>query len=172
MKTKGYSIWLIPKGDSYKKFSSFINRLSKQYSSPVFVPHVTLIGGLYGKEESIIKKTAKLALLIKPFKIQLTKISAEQYYLKALFVKAKRTNELIGANKMARKIFRVKSEQKYMPHLSLIYGNFPKSTKNIMIKNINEDLALQFEFTSVHLFETEGKVNEWHQIKEFKLGAK
>lgn len=172
MKTKGYSLWLIPAGNVYKKLFNIINYLVKRYNSPIFEPHVTLLGGISGPEEKVLKKTEKLAFLIKPFKVKLTKISSEQYYLRALFVKAKGTSELLRANEMARKIFRVKSEQKYMPHLSLMYGSFPKPNKQKMIKEINEDLALQFEFTSIHLFKTEGKVNKWHKIKEFKLGVK
>lgn len=50
-----FSLWLIPKGNIFKKYSRIIRDLSKQYSSPYFEPHITLIGGILANEKEAIK---------------------------------------------------------------------------------------------------------------------
>lgn len=62
MKAKGYSLWLMPTGEAYGKFSNLIKRLAKEYNAPVFEPHVTLIGDLMGSENGVLKKVEQLVL--------------------------------------------------------------------------------------------------------------
>lgn len=54
----------------------------------------------------------------------------------------------------------------YMPHLSLLYGNYPVEVKEEIIKQIGRDQTTQFDISSIHLIKG-GKVEEWRIIKEF-----
>lgn len=175
MRTRGYSIWFMPTDEIYDKFNYIINQLSKEYNSPRFEPHVTLIGQRVGSEEEIIKKTEKIASKIKPFKIQLTTVDYRDYYFRALFVKIRRTKKIIEANKIAKEVFDIEETNEYMPHLSLLYGEFPESQKKKIIKTIRQDLTDEFEIKTIHLFNTEGEINPylstWYRLKEFSLGV-
>lgn len=169
MKTRGYSFWLELRGNFHKKFSRIIRKLSKQFDAPSFEPHVTLLGSIEGREKEIIVKTKKLASGIKSFKLRFASIEYQRNYFRALFIKVRRTKQIIEANKMARKIFKIKNKKRYMPHLSLLYGKFPISFKKKIIKEIGKDFKDEFEVKSLHLWKIDGKVNEWRRIKEFKL---
>ena len=62
-KGKTYSIWLMPHGKCANSVSRIINDISKKYNTPIFKPHVTLIGDCE-KEKcyklySILKKKKK-----------------------------------------------------------------------------------------------------------------
>ena len=62
-KGRTYSIWLMPDGKCANSVSKIINDISKKYNTPVFKPHVTLIGDCE-KEKcykiySILKKKKK-----------------------------------------------------------------------------------------------------------------
>lgn len=50
-----YSIWLMPEGDVLDKFSKLIIKISDEYNSPRYQPHITLLGDLVGftKEEAM-----------------------------------------------------------------------------------------------------------------------
>lgn len=168
MRAKGYSIWLIPTGEVYYKLAKVISQLSKKYSAPNFEPHLTLIGDLLGPEEEIISKTSELAGLLKPFKIELKTIDYFDEYFKCLFVRAKKSKDLIRANDAARKIFNKKSDKDYMPHLSLMYGDFIPETKEKIIAGL-KDSDIVFNIKSLRLFCTTGTVEEWKEVKKFAI---
>lgn len=59
--------------------------------------------------------------------------------------------------------------QKYIPHLSLMYGNFPSELKEKIIAEIGKDFNMNFEIKSIHLFSTLGEPEDWYRVKEFAL---
>ena len=164
-----YSLWLMPTGEVYDKFAEIISRLSKEYHSPKFEPHVTLIGAVVGTEEELSVKTAKLAKLIKPFKIKLGKVDYFTERHKALIIRTEKTAGLIEANKIARELFNLLPEPGYMPHLSLLYGDFSLETKEEVIQKLGREFNDEFEVGGICLYFTTGDKEEenWHKIKEF-----
>jgi len=169
IKAEGYSIWLMPKGEVYRKLAEIISQLSKKYSTPNFEPHFTLIGDLLGSEEEIISKTLKLAGQLKPFEIKLKKADYFDEYFKCLFIRAEKTKEIIKANNIAREIFNLNSDPEYMPHLSLMYGNLSSETKEKILADLGKEFNISFEVKSIHLFSTTGEVKAWSKVKECLL---
>ncbi|MFC1663794.1 2'-5' RNA ligase family protein [Patescibacteria group bacterium] len=164
-----YSIWLIPTGEVYKRFKEKISQLSRQYNSPNFDPHITLIGELVGSEEEVATKTTKLTNIIQPFKIKFLKADYFDEHFKALFIRAEKTTDLIEANKKASKVFGLPNNLDYMPHLSFIYGDFDSKTKEEIIKNLGREFNVDFEVKSIHLFFTTGEVKDWYKVGEYHL---
>lgn len=54
-----------------------------------------------------------------------------------------------------------------MPHLSLLYGDFPVSIKEKIIQEIGKEQPSAFTVQSVWLFNTTGEATEWYPVKEF-----
>ena len=162
-----YSLWLMPGADVYNKLSSLIIRLSRKYRTPVFEPHVTLIGELTEPEDEIITKTQVLAARIMPYTITLTHVEFLNEYFRCLFIKVQETEEIIEANAKARETFCRTHDPKHMPHLSLMYGNLEPGKKKEIVKDIGKELHLSFEANSIHLFSNTGDLKEWYRIKEF-----
>ena len=170
MRAKAYSLWLIPTGGVYNKFSDLIRRLAMEYSSPIFEPHVTLLGEFMQSEEDVIRKTGQLAEGKEPFPITLTTIDYQDFYFRALFVKAEKTEPLLSLQNRAKEVFGMQNIQVYMPHLSLLYGNFPQTTKERIIEAIGRSHPAQFTVNNIHLFKTGKQVNTWYKVKEFPFG--
>lgn len=169
-KATRYSIWLMPEGGMIReRFQSIITELSGKYESPRFEPHVTLIGGVNGDHKNVIAKTHEIARKIRPFFIGLTDVGVTDQYFKTLFVMAKETPELIRANKIAQEIYG--TEQQYMPHLSLLYGNFDHYMKEGIVDSLgNTNFSdVGFPVTALHLYKTEGNVWEWYEVAKFAL---
>ncbi len=166
---KAYSLWLMPTGKIYNKFFDLIFQLSKEYSGLNFEPHVTLLGKEIENEKEIIDKTSRLAALIKPYEIKLTVVDCLDEYFKCLFIRVEETKEVIEANLKAREVFNQQAELAYMPHLSLMYGNFFLGIKEKIIKDIGREFNESFEVGSIYLFCTEGEVSDWYRVKEFVL---
>ena len=171
MSTATYSLWLMPIRDLYNKFATIVDTLSIKYASPKFEPHVTLLGSITTTEKEILEKTQKLARSIDSYTVNLTTVEYEDYYFRSLFVKAKKTPEVIDANRKAKEIFGMQTNQEYMPHLSLLYGDFSSTIKKEIIKKIGTDFISIFEVKSIHLFEAHENldISLWRRIKEFPL---
>ena len=170
MRAKAYSLWLMPTGEVYNKFSDLIRRLAMEYSSPIFEPHVTLLGELMQSEEDIIRKTGQLAEGKEPFPVTLTTIDYQDFYFRALFVKVEETEPLILLHNRTKEVFGMQNIQVYMPHLSLLYGNFPQTAKERIIEGIGRNHPAQFTVNNIHLFKTGKQVNTWYKVKEFPFG--
>ena len=166
-----YSLWLIPGGDGYKKFTEIINQLSVKYHAPKFELHISLVGKsiVVIDESEIVTRTKRLASLLHPFSVKLNGIEYTDATHKALFVECDKNEELLTLHNIAEKVFEFEKEE-YLPHLSLIYGAFNKKEKEEMMKEIKK-YPSKLEIESISLFNT-GPVNEeeWYKIAEFKLG--
>ena len=169
---KKYSLWLMPIGEDYNKLHNIILQLSKKHNAPAFEPHVTLIGTLEGDEAGILEKTEKLAAVISQYKIELAKVEYLNQYFRCLFIKVNETSDVMNASIKANEIFNVKDDRKYMPHLSLMYGDFPPEQKEEIIKEIGQEFQSSFEISSIHLFSTAGNPEKWNRVKEFQLKEK
>lgn len=166
-----YSLWLMPTGAVANKFSQIILQLAEAYSTPKFPPHVTLIGSIEAHKKEIITKMQDLALQIHPFTIKLTVSDYTDYYYRALFIRVEPSVDVLTAHQKAQKIF-PGIEADYMPHLSLLYGNFSVETKKQMIEKIGNKFTDVFEANTLHLYLTNGDVSTWHEIKEIPLQRK
>lgn len=166
MKAKGHSLWLMPIGKAYDKLSGLIKRLAKEYNAPLFEPHVTLLGEAMQSEDDVLKRAEQLASGQNPFPIKLNIVDYQDFYFRTLFVRAEKTDPLQALHDRAKEVFEMQDIPDYMPHLSLMYGNFPQAVKEQIIKAIGRNQATEFTVNSVHLFKTDGEVNVWHKVKE------
>jgi 2'-5' RNA ligase len=166
MKAEGSSLWLMPTSEVYNKFASLINRLAREYDAPIFEPHVTLLGGVMQPEEDVLRKAAQTVSGKEPFPINLRVVDYQDFYFKALFVNAEKTDPLQALHGCAKELFGMQDIPNYMPHLSLMYGDFLQAVKEQIINAIGRDQATEFTVNSIHLFKTEGEANAWYKVKE------
>lgn len=174
IETTGYSIWLEPEGDIKTRLARVIKELSLQHNTAIFDPHVTLLGGIQGFEKDVLDLTNETAQRIKSYIINLTgKIYCEEHWAKSLFVQVRKTAELLKANQIAREVFDLNTLDVYHPHLSLMYSEDIPLDKRIEIARHLDAVILtgQFIVDKIHLYHTQGKVEDWEKVGEFKLTA-
>ena len=169
IKAKGYSLWLMPTGEVYEKLSSLIKSLAKKYYAPIFDPHITLIGEVMQSEDDVLRRAEQLALKQNSFQITLNSVDYQDYYFRALFIRAEKTYQLQALYDRAKEVFGIQNISDYMPHLSLMYGNFPQAVKDKIIENIGRDQNMVFTVSAIHLLKTDGEVSAWHKVKKFPL---
>ena len=59
--TDEYTLWLEPEGAVQNDLQNRIASFARRGGTPTFLPHVTLLGGIRGDEETLIERTRKLA---------------------------------------------------------------------------------------------------------------
>ncbi|HYW34339.1 MAG TPA: 2'-5' RNA ligase family protein [Balneolaceae bacterium] len=165
-----HALWIRPFGETAFELKQRIRRLSKQYGTPMFEPHITLVSGLYQGETELIQLTDTLAGSLSPFQVELKGLGYRDHYYQCLYFKVKNTNSFLNVQKVAGKFFGYESDEGYFPHLSLMYGNIPEREKRRLISTMDKSEYIRFPIHSLLLIKTEGDVNDWEKIHsaEFK----
>lgn len=171
MTSTEHSIWLMPAGAVRQELASLIARLATAHGAPLFPPHVTLIGKLAEPEAVLIGKTRQVAARLAAYELQLGTVDYIDEYFRSLFVHIGETEPVLRANAVAREVFERYSDPSYMPHLSLLYGEFSSELKDAIIAEIGRTLSRKFLATSLFLYSTQGTTREWYCVEEFPLGV-
>jgi 2'-5' RNA ligase len=164
---RSFSLWLVPSGDAYHALANLIIDLSNEYSSPRFTPHVTLLGGLQGSEEEIRSRSVKLANKMRPYTITLTRLEYQDEYFRSLYIRVNETKQVVQANLQAREVFDRQMDPGYLPHLSILYGNYSSAEKDEIIKKNGQKFTLSFKVKSLHLVDTSLRPESWVTTREF-----
>lgn len=159
-----YSLWFRPFGEVGFELRQQIKELSRQYDSPMFYPHVTLLGGLDMHETKLVQLTDTLAHSLAPFTVYLNKAAAGNTYFQSLFVRIQKTEPLLGAHNIAKELFDCEGQEEYYPHLSLMYGKQQKKEKQKLLNVMGRSFNMQFDVHSVLLIKTGDQVHEWEKI--------
>ena len=165
------SLWLVPSGGIYDCLSQVIAALSAKLQAPEFPPHVTLLPGCVGRPSELICRTARVASSLRPFVIRLGEIGFRDEHFRCLFLQAALTEALRNGHRVAWRAFGRGPEPAFMPHLSLLYGDFPAGLKRGIIAEIGPGLAVQFPVRSLHLYRTVGDPSGWRRLASFELGS-
>lgn len=165
-----HALWLRPFGDAAFELKQRIKDLSEHFNTPVFEPHITLLSGLRRGETGLIQLTDTLAGSLSPFTVELSEIGYRDHYYQSLFIHVKKTPAFINAQDTAEKLFGCETDETYMPHVSLMYGNIDVNEKNRVLNKMDRLVYLQFPVHSLLLIRTEGEVKDWKKIHtaEFK----
>lgn len=159
-----YSLWLRPFGDIAFSIQQRINKLSEKYNSPKFEPHVTLLSGLRHGETELIQLTKTLAGALTPFDILLTHAGYRDKYYQSLYVHVKKNEALINAYQTALQLFDIEEGEEFIPHLSLMYGDFSQEEKERILSIMGREFHIRFNVHSLLLMKTDGKPEEWEKI--------
>src|SRR5690606_41433560 len=126
-------LWIVPTGDAGANFQSFITTLSKRYSTPHFVPHLTLVANIPLNTEAeyraVVEKIESLAMSIEPFEITLGEYGYTNEEFRCLFLKTAPSRLLDATyDKVSEVLPQVNDEHfQAMPHMSVLYGSIDES---------------------------------------------
>ena len=167
---KTYTLWLEPTGRTHGLLATTIAQLSQEHGSPLFDPHVTLLGDITGQEGTVLQQTEQLANALSPVDLFLTVPAFQDQYFQCVFMRIEETSTLLDAHMRARTAFHKEAAPPFMPHLSLLYGLYPKPLKEQIVGSLSTSLSVQFTASGVTVFRVEGNSpNDWHKVQTFGL---
>jgi 2'-5' RNA ligase len=137
----------------------------------VFAPHVTLLGHLEGSEGEHQRRTEQLARELRPFPIVLTDASHGETYFQCVFLRVQESPALTNAHARARRVFDA-PDRTYMPHLSLVYGDYPVARKQTIIARLRAEFRTSFDASSVYLIKAGSEdPKDWHEVARAPFAA-
>ena len=211
-RTVAYSLWFEPPFDDDDDDESSLSSRAKKFiaeenakNDVAFEPHVTLLGPIYhdsADESELVAKTARMVREIQREEghnkrrrfgeIRFPKgAQIGTTYFQCVYLEAEVTMNLIRAREKAIETFDVRDARRYVPHMSLVYGDYSRSERvrlttkadevfrkafslfNTDEENEDENFTGEaFEATSVSLWKTDVEdksCKSWRKIKEFPL---
>lgn len=163
-----YSLWIVPPSNIKRPIENIILQLSNKCQSPRFEPHMTLLGDVGFDEKTVIQKTKKLALKIKPFMLTLGETSFSTTEFQSVFIRVKSTAELMEANLRAQEIFQVNNNV-FMPHISLLYGNHKMKMREKIASEIQLPNKFSFKAEKIIVVPSTRNPSEWKHLAEISL---
>ncbi|HET8991611.1 MAG TPA: 2'-5' RNA ligase family protein [Candidatus Saccharimonadales bacterium] len=151
---------------------SLINKLAKDYGSTSFVPHLSLVAGLMATKNEVADLSArisKVAQSLGPFTVTLSEYGYKNEEHRCLYLLAEPASLTNIYSSLSESFPQVKNEHfEAMPHLSVLYGHYPESTKQQIIAD-NPYSPKSFEVSELSLFLTNGSADNWRLVQEFSL---
>ena len=170
-KGKSCALWLVPEGEVYRRLARTIRRLSREFSTPVFAPHITLASGIVAPEREVATKTAQLARSLRPLRLRLTHLDSRHEYFRCLFAKVARVQSLVRAHRRAKEIFGLREQRGFLPHVSLIYGNLSREKKRRVVASLGRRFDLEFNVRRLHVVAIRGAPSAWRRVRVFRLAT-
>jgi 2'-5' RNA ligase len=160
-----YHLWLKPSREASDRFADVIRQLALDLNAPTFEPHITLLGNLNGSEAEHIARSKELARRLSPFPITVSGPATGNDYFHCVFLVVDMTSPVFQAQVLARQIFHQEKDNRYRPHISLVYGRYSESRKKDIIARLPASLCLSFEANHLSLIKAVSEdPKDWQEV--------
>ena len=164
--------WLIPEALAAKRFGQLIQSISARFNAPAFPPHLTLVGNLRNNTTTLCADARRLSEALVPFEIHPTGIQHCEQFFRCAFLSVALDGPLARARDLAGNLFGVaSSDQAYLPHVSLLYGEFPPRTRQALCAEIAPEILAPFRVDRIQLVAGAKLPKDWRILATFRLGA-
>lgn len=183
---ESYSLWFVPPPSCtlFKTIDQEIYHLASHTScaAPIFIPHVTLLGGISSPLSNVLQISKNLASQLHSFDIILDRVSYGTIFHQCVYILCKNNDDIMQAGNEARQAFfkQVAPEllhSKYMPHMSLLYSNIEENERKEIAEREQAKVFAaggdhHFTADSFQLWYTpveDTSLQSWKLIEEFKF---
>ncbi len=165
-----FSFWIIPENDFYQELESVIAKYSKEYGYPIFPPHLSLHPALTADEVTLVGQVKEAARKILPFEMQVGPVECSTTYHQSVFVRLRTSAELLTAHMTLKQALGVTEKFVFMPHISLVYGDFDMHLRDSIAQKITLT-GTSFQATAITLVrEDSPEPNDWNIVERISLG--
>lgn len=171
-----FSLWLIPEFASrqHANLRSIIHRLSRNFNTPIFDPHVTLLSDIENSREVVLARTKQFADMQSPFEIKLGALDSQQSPMQIFFASVEESDDLSNARRTAFDIMFGPRTYEYFAHVSLAYGNLTKEQVAVLHDEVHHSTFRpeknDFIAWGVSVWNTPSQeVKSWSEEQYFKF---
>ena len=166
-----HSLWLMPDEAESDRIRPTIERLAREHGGPRIDPHLTLLGGIRGRPESLLAGTIRLAAGTAPFDLTLRGVGFRDDLYRSLFLRAEPSAAFAAMRARAQQIFQRHPDEEAVPHVSLAYVRLALNVKERIRVTLGSSLDLVTGIRIVRLMATEGPPASWRMVIEAPLSG-
>jgi 2'-5' RNA ligase len=160
----------MPDGVARAQLAALIQGLAARLGTEPFEPHLTLLPGIEGREDDVLRTAGRLASGLRPLRLALRSLEGRDEHFRCLIVLAEADEPLRAAHATAARAFGREPDPVFFPHLSLVYGTVAAERKAVLTTDLAADVTVSFEATRLHVWRTEGPVGDWRELGAFPFG--
>lgn len=134
---------------------------------PIFEEHITVSGPLKKQRIGRIASVKKSLHNLRPITLEVLGYGVKDIYFQSLFLKVKKTKELVLLKKILDKELGLKTAR-YFPHISLFYGNESKDNKHKLIKSL-PSAPKKLILDKISLVDVDENIESWKIRNKFPL---
>lgn len=164
-----YALWLMPREEEAEQLRQLIATLSWRYQGPHFEPHITLLGGFEGARDKIITQSAEVASDMNPLTLKLEGCSYSDHYYQSLFIQVEDHETLWGVRKRAKDLLGGPMPKPFVPHISLMYGDYPYWVKTGLVKELAGSYPRNVRIDRLALYDINNAPQHWQCVSSFPL---
>ncbi len=162
-------MWLRPKQNQIDELTEIISSLAHRFGTKPFPPHITLLANIPGELDTIKHACTKIVDQIQGFDIPLQKIAYSDAYYRNFYILAEITSPLLNVYKCAKIQLNYESDEKYMPHVSLLYGKLDNETKESLKKQFDSVYPKLLQCSRLDLYNSSGTIVDWHLVESYSF---
>jgi 2'-5' RNA ligase len=163
------SLWLVPADAERETLAGLIRELAGREGTPAFEPHLTLLGGLRLAAEDARARADHLRRGLRALRLSFRGLAWTDDYYRCLFAEVERTEELQAARDAAERAFAARPDERFVPHLSLLYAHLPAERKQALAAEVWPRLGGGFTSRALVLTATGGDPPAWRALVRHAL---
>lgn len=162
-----FSIWLCPVNNDLIYISDIISHLSRKYSAPIFIPHVTIFSPIICDLRTLDNIVKNIVVDLKPLCVNVKNFEHSNFLWKTVFINLEINASLQSVfNKLNSKLSKF-SSYNFLPHISLIYKSLDPLTRQKIIDTCS--IKDSFCFDKIHIISSSENVLDWRIQKSYLL---
>jgi hypothetical protein len=161
----------MPGGVARRRLESLVASFAARLGSSPFPPHLTLLPGIDGRSESVAAIARALATRLRPLTVRLESIEGSEEHFRCLIAVAVLDDPLREAHGAAARAFAREPDPSFLPHVSLVYGSLAPESKRALAAEAAPAAAIEFRAERLHVWRTEGPVEDWRELEAVCLGC-
>ena len=162
-----YSLWLRPEQTQLDEFTEIVSNLAHRFRTKPFPPHITLLSSIHAELDTVKQACTKIVDGNQQFDIPLPSIDYTEAYYRNFYILAEMTPALLNVYEHAKQALSYKTNEEYMPHVSLLYGDLAVETKQSLKEQLEGYYPKIFKCQRLDLYNSTGSVSDWHLIKSY-----
>jgi len=147
-----------------------ISKLSERGETPEFSPHITLLGQLQQEVGWIKTKLVEFTQDLEPFQLSFSHVGMFDQYFRSIIMHTHPNPSFEHLYSSALEQFEVKTNDVFVPHLSLLYSHHKLAYKRQLMEGLAIGSPLYMTIKEVVLVETIGGPDQWQEVLRIQLG--
>ncbi|WP_170765153.1 hypothetical protein [Ruegeria lacuscaerulensis] len=169
-----HSIWLMPDSETRKKLRSLNENIAGALNSPLFEPHITLIGDIPGDVEQTRAVCSELFGDFDAGPAKFAEVSLTDAYFMFFFANVSVSADLWAKRKKLANALGVEVAA-WQPHFSLAYGSGMLEQRKSLSSTVEETLGGQgFNISSIQVVTAskQEELRHWRSLSQLDLRNK
>ncbi len=137
---------------------------------PKFKVHLTLAGPFQNIDNSLVEGIKKYCDQHSPIEVNTHRYGYKAKFFQSLFISIDKSKELEDLRKAMFKINSQNRTKNFFPHISLLYGIFPKKIKENLITSLPR-LKSALTIDKISLVEINEDISIWRILESFSFNS-